>query len=113
MNNQDLNNLKEAISLELGMSLTAMINSKRYSDDEIILVGAYIGAHYTIMSPEVEITDKQEVLKHIFSIYFQIYSDKFTTLQMARIRVKYLELLDADPNSIQSYIQEIVSSFVF
>lgn len=40
MNPTELNNLKEAITFELGMTLTGMFNAKRYSTIEMIDIGA-------------------------------------------------------------------------
>lgn len=113
MNPTELNNLKEAITFELGMTLTGMFNSKRYSTLEIIDIGAYIGAHFTINSHvQVYPKDKEEVVKHIFSIYNQMFATGITTLHLERIKAKYYELLTTDKKHIEAHLQKVISTFI-
>jgi tetratricopeptide (TPR) repeat protein len=113
MSPTDLTNLKEAITFELGMTLTGMFNSKRYSTLEIIDIGAYIGAHFTQLSHvKVFQDDKEEVVKHIFSIYNQMFATGITATHLERIKGKYYELLMTDHKNIEAHLQKIISTFI-
>ena len=106
-------NLKDALNFQLGIILTAMLNSKTCSSDEIILMGAYVGADFILSSDRgMESIDKQEILHQIFMTYHQFYPYLFTPTHMQKITSKLLELLTNDPHSIRSYIQDAIISNV-
>jgi hypothetical protein len=104
---------KKAIRDELGMILTAMINAGNCSSEEIILLGAYFGANVILeTSQNSKSVTQQEVLHEVYMAYNEIYPSKFTLSDMQKIRVKILELLKKDRDSLRSYIQNVIISYV-
>ena len=104
---------KNALRDELGMILSAMINAGNCSSEEIILLGAYFGANFFLeTSKNSESATLQEVLHEVYMAYNEIYPHKFTLSDMQKVRVKILELLKKDRNSLRSYIQDVIISYV-
>ena len=113
MNPTDMTNLKEIITFELGMTLTGMFNSKRYTTAEIIDIGAYIGAHFILLSHvQVFPNDKEEVVKHISSIYNQMFATGITAAHLDRLQTRFYELLMTDHKHIDNHLQKIISTFI-
>lgn len=113
MNQNDLSNLKSAITFELGMTLTAMSNSNKYSTSDLMDIGGYIGANFTNnFHVQVDINDKEEIVKHLHSVYKQKFSTGLTSSHLDRVRQKYFELLQSDPQQVQNHLQNIIGSFV-
>src|SRR5690242_16070192 len=104
---------KNILRDELGMILSAMINAGNCSREEIILMGAYFGANVILeTSQNSKSVTQKEVLHEVYMAYNEIYPHKFTLADMQRIRVKILELLKKDRDSLRSYIQDVIISYV-
>ena len=61
---------------------------------------------------QVDINDKEEIVKHLHSVYKQMFSTGLTSSHLDRVRQKYFELLYSDPQQIQNHLQNIIGSFV-
>lgn len=106
-------NAKDSMQLGLEAILSGMQNSERCSREELILIGAYIGAHFILSSlDEVQILDKQKILQQVYMAYFEICPEWFTPIEMKKISKKFFELLRKDIESIGSYIGEVLNKYV-
>ena len=106
-------NAMDSMRVGLKAILTGMINSERCSREEMILIGAYIGANFIRSSSrEVQVMDKQKVLQQVYLAYLEICPQWFRPSQMRKISKKFFELLREDIDSIHFYIHEVVNTYV-
>lgn len=110
MNKKDLDRTKETIRLQLGMDLSRMVHSKKFSIDELLDYCAYIGAFNTLFyKSEVDTIEKHEIIRQIFYIYNQVFNASLTANQATRIKVKYFQLLQVKQSEVRSLYQEALS----
>ena len=110
MNKKDLDRTKETIRLQLGMDLSRMVHSKKFSIDELLDYCAYISAFNTLYkSEEVDTIEKHEIIRQIFYIYNQVFNASLTANQATRIKVKYFQLLQVKQSEVRSLYQEALS----
>jgi hypothetical protein len=113
MDTKQFNNLIAIVDLDIQVCVSGMINSKNYYDDEVVEFGSYIGASYTHFAKkeniEMNSKEKLSLINHICEFYNKLIRPNGITKEHAQlIKTKYFELLDEDPNIIQSYIESIV-----